>query len=252
MNKKPLLLYKYKPLSSIKDLDRTIDIIANHRIFFPRYDKLNDPLEGSGSNIELTSRWAGISIQIASDRELTPIEEIKKKYRILALSSSPVSPQLWAHYGDNYNGICFCFSTEGAFKNAEPVKYFEPDHVYAAEKDEIIPAVEEGFFHKHKDWNYEKEWRIVHRDGCDNEIVLDEEEFLHFESDELRAIIFGGKVSDRIKQIIVKSSLTKIKFLKAVPGYQTARINLLPWDYEHQYDGRNKPYIEDIEKYIFC
>ena len=118
----PKYLYKYKAINTITDLSRVLSIINDNEIYMPTYDQLNDPLEGAGYNINITG-WAGMSILSAADMELTPIEEMKKCFRILSFSSDPVSPQLWAHYANNYNGICLCFSREGVFKEAKYIGF---------------------------------------------------------------------------------------------------------------------------------
>lgn len=237
--KKPKYLYKYKGINSIEDLSRVLSIIKESKIYMPTYDQLNDPLEGAGYNISIPT-WAGISILSAADMELPPIEEMKKRFRILSLSTDPVSPQLWAHYANNYNGICLCFSRDGVFKEAKRVLYSQKRHKKALTDKELEDAVHRGFFYKQKEWKYEKEWRIVGHMEEDNN-------YLHFPTKTLAAVIIGDKTPPNIAQIIIDSLGEKVRVFKAVPGYQTAEIHLLNWEYEVPLDGSPIQYVTNIE-----
>ncbi len=231
-------LYKYKSLNSISDLSRVLSIINESKIYMPTYDQLNDPLEGAGYNIIL-SPWAGIQTFSTADVELPPIEKVKNKFRILSLSIDPISPQLWAHYANNYNGICLCFSMDGVFGEAKEVLYRQKDEKKALTNEELEIAVYEGLFYKQRDWSYEKEWRIVRR--------MKRNKYLHFNPEDLVAVIIGAKTPTEIAQIIVKSIRENIKVFKAVPGYRTASIHLLDWNYEVVFDGVPIEYITSIE-----
>ena len=79
-------------------------------------------LERAGLKINIPG-WAGISIHRAADVELPPIEELKMEYRILSLSDCAISPQLWAHYANNYKGVCLCLKTDGLLSNAKKISY---------------------------------------------------------------------------------------------------------------------------------
>ena len=235
----PKYLYKYKAINSISDLSRIFSIIRESKIYMPTYDQLNDPLEGAGYNINIAG-WAGMSMLSAADMELPPIEDMKQQFRILSLSTDPVSPQLWAHYANNYNGICLCFSREGVFKEARRVQYRKKRNKKAFTTKELETAVYDGFFYKQKDWGYEKEWRIVSH-------MEEGKEFLQFTPKDLEAVIIGEKTPSDIAEIIINSLGEHVKVLKAVPGYQTAGIHLLDWNYKVVFDGLPIRYIRSIE-----
>ena len=114
-----------------------------------------------------------MSIQYFADEELGPIEAMKNNYRILALSEDPQSPQLWAHYADNYTGVCLCFSTDGSLADAHKVSYSDKKPQRSPRGEiQLMNAVRNGFFQKHSGWAYEKEWRVV----CEKM----DDHFLHF------------------------------------------------------------------------
>ena len=236
----PKYLYKYKAINTITDLSRVLSIFRESKIYMPTYDQLNDPLEGAGYNIEIPG-WAGMSTLLIADTELPPIEDTKKEFRILSLSLDPMSPQLWAHYANNYNGVCLCFSRDGVFKEARKVQYRQKKKTKARTINDMEKAVYNGFFYKQKDWGYEKEWRIVNR-------MEDGKEFLHFTPEDLKAVIIGEKTPGDIAQIIINSLGEHVRVFKAVPGYQTAGIHLLNWGDEILFNGTPNPYITSIEE----
>ena len=240
----PNALYKYKSLSTTADIERLLEIIKGKKIYLPRYDQLNDPLEGAGYNIEING-WAGCSIAIAADEELSPIEDEKKRFRILSLSSDPVSPQLWSHYSNNYDGVCLCFSTKGVFSGAKPVIYKPCKKQMAMDGTALTKAVYEGFFHKQDGWSYEKEWRIVR-------LGEQQKEYLQFDSSDLKGVIFGHRVNKALAETIASQVEKHVSVLVAEPGYQTAMIHLLKWNYDYVYDGETKPYIINIEDELFA
>lgn len=241
----PRFLYKYKGIQSINDMDQLFDIIFNHRLYFARYDQLNDPLEGSGGNIGFEA-WAGASIIMNADEELYPIEEIKSHYGVLSLSAKPNIQQLWAHYSNNYKGICLCFSTKGLLQSSKKMNYvLDREFIYANSDEEREIAVFNNFFYKHLGWSYEQEWRCV-------KDIRNDGQFSDFDLDELVGIIIGDKLPISISEMIVKLLPKNIKVMKARPGYQTFQIGLLPWKYTIKYDGSKPDYINDIEEYLTC
>ena len=223
-----------------------LDIINNNRIYLPTYKQLNDPLEGAGFNINI-SGWAGMSILLAGEMELEPIERNKMKFRVLSLSEEYNSPQLWAHYANNYQGICLCFSTENTFKGIRKVEYgMDKSAIKADSEEEIEKAVCTGFCYKQEGWSYEKEWRLIKRIEDDNE----DNKYLSFSREELKGIILGEKMDMQLQTLIRKEIPKEIQVMRARPGYTTHRIIILPWDYTEEFNGEPHPVIEDMEKHL--
>ena len=87
-------------------------------------------------------------------------------WRILCLSVEPNNPLMWAHYGDRHKGVCFEFDTENeVFGGAHPVQYdvspvwIGPDNIQAPGTAEKILLT------KASCWSYEREYRVLCRDG---------------------------------------------------------------------------------------
>ena len=238
----PQILYKYKSIAKKEDFLRVLEVIDEGKIYLPSYDQLNDPLEGAGYNINIQG-WAGMSMQYFADEELMPIEEMKKRFRILSLSKNPKSPQLWAHYADNYSGICLCFSTNGTFSVAKRVEYTNIKKEKHPRNDyQLKQTVLSGFYQKHKGWSYEEEWRIV-REHTDNN-------YIHFEKNELVGIILGQNIATDDKRELLKRIPMHIKVIKTRVGYQIPQVHLQPIHYEYDYNGEPVYYLGDIEKYL--
>ena len=77
---------------------------------------------------------------------------------------------MWAHYGDNYSGICYCFLNEGPFAEAKEVAYVTNTHILDCHERDYIgddfrnhafDLMRRGLTAKHIDWQYEKEWRLI-------------------------------------------------------------------------------------------
>ncbi|MCR5383207.1 MAG: DUF2971 domain-containing protein [Saccharofermentans sp.] len=239
----PQLFYKYKSLDSVKDRKYVFDIIDNHRLFFPKYELLNDPLEGSGYNISFGENgWAGMNLQIHADVELSPILAYKNRFRILSLSANPTSPQMWALYANEFNGVCFCFRSNKSLIKAKQVQYGNL-------KDKVIPrsnimlknAVYKGFFNKEIDWLYEREWRIVDESYF---------KYFYFDSDELVGIIIGHKTKKRLQKELLKVIPDNVVVLKTKVRYRSNQIGLIPYEYEEFYTGDDIPFIEDLTQYL--
>lgn len=182
----PELVFKYKSIATDEELKRIIDIIKNNRMFFPDRGKLNDPLEGQAVDFELG--YAGCSMYRNNDLEDPHIKRELDQYNILSLSSDGFSPQLWAHYGGNYSGICFCYKTENTFNKIKKVEYLveqkEPVFLHGD-----FPDFEEHFLCKQIGWAYEKEWRIVKRSS-----ERKGANYFTYKAEDLACIIVGQKI----------------------------------------------------------
>ena len=237
MSQLPKLLFKYRSLSGEKGIQRVFEIIDKHELYFPSRAELNEPFEAVGKKLQIKNGgYAGISIAMASEEEISPLAERRDGFRILSLSEECFSPLMWGLYADSGTGICLCFRTDGSFSVAEKVQYPDEDDSYFNEKkeveiDQIDTAVKEELFYKSHDWLYENEWRIIKKkDGLDNRF--------HFEGNELVAIIFGYQINETIKKMIKQFIPATVKLFKMRVAKQNRKLIVLPEDYNIPYDGR--------------
>lgn len=160
---------------------------------------MNDP---NILEIGLTG-YAGISISTSADQEDFSLCGEKEKYHILSMSSNCVDPLMWAHYADNYCGVCLCFSTYGkCFERFEPVEYVQERQEYdwVDNSKEIERLIRKSFLMKNDEWRYEREWRLIKR------FKQEKKRYWKFDPKALRGIIFGQNI-DREVENTIKASL---------------------------------------------
>lgn len=185
MSTKPRFVYKYRSLDNI---DRTIDILENNRLYFPTKDELNDPLEGLAQPIYFT--YMGIDAYRSRDLEQPESKQFFNQFRILSLARRWDNMQMWAHYANNYEGICLEYSVNKEFCNIKEVIYSERRfQSMTFEGPELIDrSIEEricnsNFYRKSKNWKYEEEWRIVKKQS---------DHYFVYNPNCLKSVIFGN------------------------------------------------------------
>ena len=164
-------------MATKKDIKRICNMLKSKKIYMPALKQLNDPLESANSFL------------LGSDERAR--ETYFSNYRILSLSKNPLIPTMWAYYADNYQGLCLGFKTDNNFSNIQEVNYYN-------EQDAIIFGDnfgEEDLLKKGTAWKHEEEWRILQND-------LEKEYFEY--GDDLICIIFGHKISPKIRKKIEK------------------------------------------------
>lgn len=242
MKRLPRLLFKFRGVSTEIGKTRALEIIDNYELFFPMRKKLNDPFEGIGGRFSVNGGgYAGISMHIAVDEEIPFIAEKRNEYRILSLSEDCFSPLLWALYGDEGNGVCLSFRTDGIFKLAKSVEYSDPDpnDVQEIEKEKLEKKIEEDLYTKSRDWQHEKEWRIIEKSDSSH---------FRFQREDLVAVIFGYKIDPGTKERIIEDLPRGTKLFKTHLGGQSKAIKILPEDYTILYGGNEPDYIKTLDE----
>ena len=178
-------IYKYR---SYNNIEYVLDIFENHRLYFPRKDELNDPLEGLCQPLYFT--YMGIDYYADNGLEQPESKQFFNQFRILSFSKFWNNMQMWAHYALNYNGICIDFNVDDSFKDLREVQYTNRRYrpIVRAGLDEIDNQLERtivnrNFFTKSKNWKYEGEYRIVRKQ---------EKEYLEFKKESVSSVIFGN------------------------------------------------------------
>ena len=239
------ILFKYLPISTREQLAYRLGTCENNHIFFPNYSQLNDPLEGSGYDFEI-SGYAGCGITKAVDDEDIVMASIRQKYKILSLSETCFSPSMWAHYADNFHGICIGYWTNGVFSKAQKLEYVSnPKHSEAAngdgyvEDDLVVNKVYKSFFYKHTDWVYEKEYRIVEES---------KKQFLEYTPEDVACVILGTNIEDSICTFLAQSIPKSIRIYRAKIGYRSFGIDLYPFENKIEYDGTTMKFIRNLSE----
>ncbi len=160
-----MLLYKYK---SLRNIDHTLDILLNQRLYCSPYIELNDPFEGLFSasiRIPPNERIKYPFIRLPDSLKVTKsVDDLpydsKDRVRICSLSSSPSDILLWSHYADGHKGIAIEFNVSGLEAAIHPVKYVNVLPLYSGTLLGM-PTPQELLTYKTKHWEYESEYRVI-------------------------------------------------------------------------------------------
>ena len=228
-------IYKYKSLSKPEYILHILDIIENSRLYLPDVKELNDVFECPNSVV--FPGTAGSSIWFQAGKLPPVILEKRNGFKVLSLTDNHLNPVMWAHYADNYHGICLIFN-KIAFGSVSKVSYVEhSNHFYHdGEIEDYDEFILESLKRKHEEWTYESEFRLIQR--TDNQ-------FLSF-GNNLRGVIFGHKYK---KNRSIECALDK----KQIPKFKTyideieGKIVIVDYNFEPILDGRKYDYIEFID-----
>ena len=185
--KYPKLVFKYKSLENRTNIKRMIHLLQYNKIYLPKADELNDPLEG-------------YRCKMLDDYAVQQKEEIGK-YRILAFSEDGFLSTLWAYYADDYKGICLVYRTDQTFSELEPVKYVEKHSTRTWSVDPEL-TVREDIKYKSVEWAHEKEWRYVRKTS---------EKQLDYTAHELVCVLLGPNMEAKTRKKIMSKIPTHVK-----------------------------------------
>ncbi|SCZ75154.1 MULTISPECIES: DUF2971 domain-containing protein [unclassified Pseudomonas] len=134
--------------------------------------------------------------------------------RCFCLTENELSTLMWAHYGDSYKGCMLGFQhideLSTPFGAAEKVRYTNEAPIIGSAVDFLLygPSSEQkketrlAIYHtKAKDWEYEKEWRVIHKVNPGGDTLYTD---FKFYPGELKSITFGLRLSPEIKAEILK------------------------------------------------
>lgn len=86
---RPMIVYKYKSVSTKQDFERLKDIILNNHIYMPSPLMLNDPMEAN--SVQMSLGVAGSGYIRDCGKIHSYIESKQAEYRVLSLSAVPNS-----------------------------------------------------------------------------------------------------------------------------------------------------------------
>ena len=160
-----MFLYKYISINSASRLQNLKSLLDNGQIWASSIDFVNDPYEGVYSELDDSDY---IHPKIKSTKNI--IARLKmREYLIICLSKKVDSHLMWAHYAEKHTGICIKFNSKKCKKlsTAEQVKYvslkpplnFKRIPVRLTNRES--PIIRDLLLKKFRDWNYEKEYRVL-------------------------------------------------------------------------------------------
>jgi hypothetical protein len=147
-------LYKFM---SLEPFEHVADALLGRRLYCPKPDQLNDPLEGmlgyhcegaeGGKPLDDQLRAGLISI-FETDRELA-------RARVCCFSARPDSMQMWSYYAGGHKGLCLEVDVSGFESRIVKIEYV--DDVAALKSKSPV----ERLAFKHSAWKHEQEYRLI-------------------------------------------------------------------------------------------
>lgn len=242
---RPMIVYKYKSVSTKQDFERLKDIILNNHIYMPSPLMLNDPMEANAVVMSLGIMGSGYIRECGKIYSF--IEEKQEEYRVLSLSAIPNSTIMWAHYAKEYSGCCLIYSTEKTLADIVPVIYTDLTFEFTDGEfpDEYMDeAIQESLQFKRKDWAYENEWRVVQKKDAG---------YLDYEEDELLGVIIGEnmkpQMANKIEKICKRKNIACFRTYTMKSIYDVAFIS---YDLSKEFDSKESEYITpyDMREHI--
>ncbi|WP_394952052.1 DUF2971 domain-containing protein [uncultured Helicobacter sp.] len=193
-NKLPTILYKY--YGCIK---RALESIKQENLYLSDPNKFNDPFDPP--------------IKRADKYE--DFKNLLGNIQIGCLSENWNDVLMWSHYAGSHKGICIGYDVSNIFNNKFDTNntilkkciyldnlsmydfFIQPDIVNAKDlepfKDNVFnqPSFLDMYSIKHKNWSYEKEWRIITHNIDNNKIMLP-----------IKEVYFGLNMCEEYKECI--------------------------------------------------
>lgn len=133
--------------------------------------------------------------------------------RCFCLTENEFNALMWAHYGDSYKGCMLGFQhideLSTPFAAAEKVRYTSEPPIIGSAVDFYLygPNSKQNretrlaIYHtKAKDWEYEKEWRVIYKEKSAQDTLHTD---FKFYPNELKSITLGFKLNPEIKSEIL-------------------------------------------------
>ncbi|GIK48238.1 MAG: hypothetical protein BroJett013_09350 [Alphaproteobacteria bacterium] len=141
---------------SSTNLEFALDVIVNRRLFCADWRKLNDPMEGL---FKYSSK-----LETYAEERVKGIGQAKSQYKVCSLSADFQSHLLWSHYAGGFDGLAIEVDLPDHSDRIRPLEYRD---VYAFLDMDLVTdervAAEKILFSKYREWEYEKEIRILHQ-----------------------------------------------------------------------------------------
>jgi len=153
----PQRLYRYRPLEKV---DRELEALEKNYLYCAAYTRLNDPMEGvfrSSKIFRESSTYRAIRRAIVDN---------KTQIGMCSFSEGHDHELMWAHYADQYKGICIAYSfaklLDHLRDNISFVRMYYNETVPIVRHNRKDPGdvAKMVLSYKNYRWLYEREWRM--------------------------------------------------------------------------------------------
>jgi Protein of unknown function (DUF2971) len=192
----PPSLYRYRPL---KHLDRELDAIKNGYLYCSPYMNLNDPMEG----IFFSSDGLRSSENYRTVRDA--IRDNKAQIGICSFSETRNHELMWAHYADQFSGICIEYSFSRLLKKLPKdvsfIRMYYDEHGPTVHRSNKTPKelARMVLSYKNYRWLYEREWRMFAAQGP-----------IHYDATDCVARVYFGARIDSDNKIQLDNALSAL------------------------------------------
>lgn len=193
----PTQLFRYRSFRRFDDdtlevQRREFAAIQEGYIWAAAYHQMNDPMEGT-----FYARRRGPGDHYFQTI-LASIREGKQRTGIACFSETPTNELMWAHYADEFRGICIAYDfsdlRESLVENAAFSRLFyteNPPNLHLGEND-LETDVRRVLSSKSQKWGYEREWRMF----------TPELGRIAYRNPAVRTIYFGHRIDASIRSTI--------------------------------------------------
>ena len=151
--------------NDLYDSTMHLDNVSDYR---RRFKELNDGSKKLGMDEVISKEMETILIKQAEELDEHSLTYLTKDFKIICLSSASDDIKMWSHYSNKNKGISVAYDfnkcTTSLKKFIYPVIYItKPIDVteLCEVKNQLMLAALISVISKFKDWEHEREWRIV-------------------------------------------------------------------------------------------
>jgi hypothetical protein len=147
---------------------------------------------------EMLRKWMAIPPAEAEAKLAGALHELAGSAGICSFGGDPRSILMWTHYAQNHEGYCLQFEfarDPRTFAWVQEVQYAdEYPEVNFVDRSKLPDELYIVLTRKHSGWKYEKEWRLIHRNGANS--------LMSFRPESLVGIILGCRAPAALFSIV--------------------------------------------------
>ncbi|MCV3242096.1 hypothetical protein ABID19_005738 [Mesorhizobium robiniae] len=155
---KPSNLYRYRPLGP--KAEQELNALVGHYIYCPAFSVMNDPMEG------LYRPSARFTQNPLGEKSAARVHDALQKTGIASLSEVFDHEPMWAHYADQFAGMCVQYNVNRLLKGLDTkialtrMMYSESEPVLLNDKSLAVDRARLCLSSKTVRWASEREWRL--------------------------------------------------------------------------------------------
>jgi hypothetical protein len=155
---KPSSLYRYRGLGA--KAQQELDALRQGYIYCPAYSMMNDPMEGT---YRLSKRLSSVT---GGEKSPARVQSALDTMGIASMSEVFDHEPMWAHYADEFKGVCIQYSLNRLLRGLGPeialtrMMYSEREPVLLDDRSNAVDRARMCLSSKTVRWASEREWRL--------------------------------------------------------------------------------------------